>query len=188
MDQQLKSIFTPFKKLFIINTIVFILVFLLFLNLTSSYDKDLFKVEINGIQMKCYYEERFKIAGISVAGTGSYNSVLNSKNSIDLENSMNLNIKEFEVYYKSGNRKGNIIGWYINRELTYKEVSNPIRIEIKRMNELIYDGEYIQDISKYMNEKGRYYIHVYVNRKVSIIRNVVTHISFNVIVGDGNHD
>lgn len=188
MDEQLKNIFGPFKKIFVINTIIFSLLFFLMLNLTSNYEKNLFKVEINGIPMKCYYEEKFNMARIPVAGTGSYNNVLNNKNSIDLENSMNLNIKEFEVYYKNGNRKSNTVGWYIDSELIYKEVSNPIRIEIKRMDKLIYDGEYTQDISKYINEKGRYYIHIYAKRKIDLIRNVMTHISFNVIVGDGNHD
>ena len=56
------------------------------------------------------------------------------------------------------------------------------------MDKTNYKGDYINDLSKYINEKGRYYIHIYSTRKDSLFVSVKTHISFNVIVGGGNRD
>ena len=50
------------------------------------------------------------------------------------------------------------------------------------------DGDYISDLSNIINEKGRYYIHIYSVRKDGLLTSVKTHISFNVIVGGGNHE
>ena len=56
------------------------------------------------------------------------------------------------------------------------------------MNKVIYDGKYISDLSPYINEAGRYYIHIYSTRKDGLFTSVKTHISFNVIVGGGKFD
>ena len=53
---------------------------------------------------------------------------------------------------------------------------------------MLYDGDYISDLSSIINEKGRYYIHIYSIRKDGLLTSVKTHISFNVIVGGGNHE
>lgn len=188
MDGDLGNLFRPFKLLFIVCIIEMFFVFLLSMNLASNYEKDLFTIEFNGILMKCYYQEDFKIAGLAVAGTASYNNVDNTNNTIDLEDNMNLDINEFKVYSKSGKLISANDVWYKNNELTYKEVNNEITIQIKRMDRIIYSGEYVGNLNQHINEPGRYYIHIYVNRKVTLTRSVKTHISFNVIVGGGNHE
>lgn len=188
MDGDLGNIFKPFKLLFIVCIIEMLFVFLLSMNLASNYKKDLFTIEFNGTLIKCYYQEDFKIAGIKVAGSSGNNDIINTNNTIDLEDNMNLDINEFEVYSKSGKLVSAKDGWYKNNELTYKEVNNEITLEIKRMDKIIYSGEYINNLNRYINEPGRYYIHIYVNRKATLTRSVKTHISFNVIVGGGNHE
>ncbi|MDD3453007.1 MAG: hypothetical protein PHN42_01850 [Bacilli bacterium] len=186
MDGELGNVFRPFKLLFIICIIEVLFVFLLSMNLASNYKKDLFTIKFNGISMKCYYQEDFKMAGITVAGSSGNNDIINTNNAIDLEDNMNLDINEYEVYSKGGKLISAGTGWYKNNELTYKEVNNIITLEIKRMDKTIYSGKYITNLNQYINEPGRYYIHIYVNRKLTITRNVKTHISFNVIVGGGN--
>lgn len=139
--------------------------------------------------MKCYYYEKYNNGVMIQANSESYNSVENQVNSIPLSEHIYLEIKEFEVYYKSGNRKSNTNGWLRQENLVYKPVHDQeIKIQIKRMNHTIYDGKFISDLSPYINEKGRYYIHIYSTRTDGLLASIKTHISFNVIVGGGNHD
>lgn len=188
MDDSLTNIFQPLKFLFIVLLIEILFLFFLFSNLSSNYNKNMFEIKINDNLMGCYYEEQENILGITIAGTGGYNNAYQKKNSINLEDNMNLTIKEFEVYYRSGRRKENPEGWKMNDKLSYKEVNNSITIEIKRLNKVIYRGKYINNLDDYINKKGRYYIHIYINRKESISSNIKTHIAFNVVVGGGNYD
>ena len=91
------------------------------------------------------------------------------------------------MYYKSGNRKQDTTGWLKSDNYNYKKVNNSnVKLKITRMNKTLYDGPYINDLSNIINEKGRYYIHIYSKRKDGIFININTHISFNVVVGGGN--
>ena len=106
-----------------------------------------------------------------------------------MSNKIQLNVDEYEVYYKSGGRKANTNGWLRQDNLDYKKVNSPDKnIQIKRMNKIIYDGKYISNLSPYINEEGRYYVHIYSTRKDGLFTSVKTHISFNVIVGGGKID
>ena len=108
---------------------------------------------------------------------------------IELTDNINLSIKEYEVYYKNGYRKQDTNGWLKEDNLEYKETKNSeVKIEIKRKNKVLYNGILISDLSNYIKEKGRYYIHIYSTRKDGIFTSVKTHISFNVIVGGGNRE
>lgn len=189
MSGELNEIIKPFKYLFIVIIVEFVLCSSFFIGLFSSYDKNLFEVSVNNVLMNCYYSEKYNNGFIIQANTQGYNSVENRINSVDLSNNMKLDLKEFEVYYKSGSRKSDTNGWLRQNNLEYKQIDNhKINMEIKRMNKTIYDGEFISDLSSYLNENGRYYIHLYTTRKDGIFTSVKTHISFNVIVGGGNRD
>ncbi len=189
MNVELKEIIKPFKYLFIVMIIVIILSYSFFTNLFSNYEQNLFEISLNGKLMHCYYSEKYNNVFLIQANKGGYNSVENSINEVELSNNMQLNLNEYEVYYKNGYRKSNNNGWLRQDNLDYKKVNNQnITMKIKRMNKVIYDGEFISDLSPYINEKGRYYIHIYSTRKDGIFTSIKTHISFNVIVGGGNHD
>lgn len=189
MDNYLKEIFTPFKYLGVALLIEFVVVLSFFTALYSSYDMNLFEVNLNGIEMKCVYTEKYSNGFLVNAGIESHNNVEHSVNRIDLNDKIILNINEYEVYYQSGNRKQNTNGWKKQDNLNYVKVNDSkIKIEIKRMNKVLYNGDYIYDLSAYMNEKGRYYIHIYSTRKDGLLSSVKTHISFNVIVGGGNYE
>lgn len=189
MNSYLSEILRPLNKLFLIM-LVQIIMFLAFLSaLFSSYDKNLFEIKINNTFMKCYYTEKYSNTLLINASSRGYNQVENLINKIDLNDKIILDINEYEVYYKSGRRKEDTNNWLRDSGLNYKKVTDSeINIEIKRKNKVIYEGEYIKDISKYINEKGRYYIHIYSKRKDNILSSVKTHISFNVIVGGGNYE
>ena len=91
------------------------------------------------------------------------------------------------MYYKNGMRKNDTNGWIKDNNLNYKLVTNSIlKLEIKRKNKIIYNGDYISDLNNIINEKGRYFIHIYSTRKDGLLTSVNTHISFNVLVGGGN--
>jgi hypothetical protein len=188
MSGELSEIFKIFKHLFLILIIVLIISFSFFTLKYSGYDMNIFEININGTPMNCFYSEKYNSAFLVQAQTSSLNDVDPAINSIELEDTMNLEIDEYEVYYKSGRRKEDTTGWHRDDGLNYVKVDNDVKIEIKRMNKVLYDGKYINDLSKYINEKGRYYIHVYSTRSAGLFTSVKTHISFNVIVGGGNYE
>ena len=189
MDSELTSIFKPFKFVFILLLFELFFLFTFFTNLFSSYDKNLFEVKLNNQLMNCYYSEKFNNAFFIRAGTSGYNQVLPRVNNVELNNQITLQVYEYEVYSKNGRRVSSPNGWVREQKLSYQQIfTKNIKIKIKRMGEILYEGEYITDLSKYMNESGRYYIHIYSVRKEGLFASVKTHISFNVIVGGGNHN
>lgn len=189
MNDELVMIIKPFKYLFIVMLVEILVWFTFFTNFYSNYDKNLFEISLNGKLMNCYYTEKYNKDFFIHANSEGYNSVENRINKIEMSNEMQLNVDEYEVYYKSGYRKTNTNGWLKQDNLDYKKVNSEDKsIQIKRMNKIIYDGKYISDLSSYINEEGRYYIHIYSTRKNGLFTSVKTHISFNVIVGGGKID
>ena len=189
MNGALEQIMKPFKIAFICLVVEFIILFKLFTALYSVYDKNLFVVNMNNVEMNCYYSEKYT-NGILISATSSgYNSVENRVNRIDLDDKITLRVQEFEVYYKNGQRKSTASGWYKDDSDVYEKVNDSdMELLIKRKNKVIYAGPYIEDVSSIMNEKGRYFIHIYVTRKNTLLSSVKTHISFNVVVGGGNRE
>ena len=189
MSGELSEIIKPFKVLFIILIVEFLFILIFFTALYSGYDKNLFEIKLNNTLMNCYYSEEYTNGIIINAGTSGYNSVENRINEIQLNNPIKLDVNEYEVYYKNGYRKADTNGWLKEDNLNYSSVKNSkLKLIIKRKNKLLYDGDYISDLSNVINEKGRYYIHIYSVRKDGLLTSVKTHISFNVIVGGGNHE
>ena len=189
MNNTISEIIKPIKYLFIALTIEFVIVFTFFTALYSNYDKNLFEIELNGQKMNCYYSEKYNNGFLTNASSSGYNNTENRVNEIDLTTNTLLDIKEYEVYYKNGTRKKDTNNWLKEDNLDYKKVTDSnIQIEIKRMNKVLYKGKYINNLNEYINEKGRYYIHIYSTRKENLFTSIKTHISFNVIVGGGNRE
>lgn len=189
MGSGLNEIGKIFKNLFIVIVIELIIIFSFFITYSSNYDKNVFEIKLNDNLMKCYYSEKYNNWFLINANSNGYNSVENQINEIYLEDKIILEVNEYEVYYKSGNRKGNTSAWYKSDDYVYKLVNDSnVQIQIKRMNKILYDGDFISNLSQYINEAGRYYIHIYSTRKDGLFNYVKTHISFNVIVGGGNYD
>lgn len=189
MSSGLNEIGKIFKVLFIIMFIEFILLFSFFITYTSNYDKNVFEIKLNGTLMKCYYSEKYSNGFLLNAKSSGYNSVKNQINKINLDDKIFLEVNEYEVYYKNGHRKRNTSAWYKSDDYEYKLIQDSnVQIQIKRMDKILYDGKFISDLSRYINENGRYYIHIYSTRKDGLFNYVKTHISFNVIVGGGNYD
>lgn len=133
MNNKLNEIIKPFKFLFIIMITEIIICFSFFTNLFNAYDKNLFEVSLNGKLMKCYYSEKYNNAFFIQASTESYNSVDNMINKVELSDNIKLEIDEYEVYYKRGNRKSDTNGWLRQDNLDYKKVNSQEEI----LNELI---------------------------------------------------
>ena len=185
----IKLSFQNIFKYFIIGLIIeFLVIFCFFTALYSSYDKNVFEIKINGNLMKCYYSEKYKSAFILGATSSGYNSLETEINRVELSDNIKLEVNEYEVYYKNGTRKENTNGWSKDDDLDYRKVKpQDISIQIKRMNKVLYDGKIISNLSEYINESGRYYIHIYSTRKNNFFTSIKTHISFNVIIrGDNN--
>ena len=59
MDSTLEQIIKPFKIIFIFAIVEFVILFSFFTTLYSSYDKNLFVINMNDIDMSCYYSEKY---------------------------------------------------------------------------------------------------------------------------------
>ena len=106
------EILKPIKVTSIILLIEFIFLFSFFKLQFSNYDKN------------CFYNEKYNNGLLIKAGTGGYNSVENRVNEIELDDNINLIVNEYEVYYKSGNRKQDTTGWLKSDNYNYKKVNN----------------------------------------------------------------
>ena len=166
--------------------LIVLIIILLMLNFESSYKKDAFKITLNNYDLKCHYKETYQNAFLVKNGWESSNSVDRNINSVKLNNQMFLNLKEYEAYSSSGFQV-DVDDWWFNNSYEYKEINSNIeRLVIKRKNNILYDGKYIENVSKYVNESGRYFFHIYSKKKINLFVSIKTHISFNVIVGDLN--
>lgn len=178
----------PVKHLFIILLIEAIIIIPFFTAYCADYDENSIFVKLNGKLMDYYYTEKYNSANFLKTGNEAVTSLDYNVNEIDLEDSMILDISEYEAWYKTSKLRASVYCkecW--DENYNYKKVTNSkINIEIKRKNKTIYKGKYIRNLNKYIYEPGRYYFHIYSTRKDNFYTSVKTHISFNVIVGGGN--
>lgn len=187
----LGEMFKSILKFFIIGIIVF--AFLIF-NLSNSYPSNTFKVTINGDEIYVRYYEKYYRGIPFILGTlggisDTDNEVEPVVNNIPMNSQMLLTIEEYQVFLvNTNNRSYNNKRWVFNKEkYTYeKQALSPTKLTIKRKGKTIYDGKYIQNISKYVDEPGRYFFQAEVTRKDNFYTTVKTFMSFNIIVGGGN--
>lgn len=186
------EMFKPLRNLLI--AIIIILLILLF-NFNNKYYSNTFKVTINNNEVYVQYYEKYK-RGIIPFIVGTVNSQHSSNevtpivNDITYNKTMILNIKEYEAYWKKyKDRSYENKRWVFQDKYNYKETtSSSIHLVIKRKNKILYDGKYIEDISKYVNEKGRYFFNAEVTRKDNFYSTLKTYMSFNVIVGGDQYE
>lgn len=152
-----------------------------------TYQENYFEIKLNNNDLRCHYNEEYHNS--LIINTGLSGAVSNSniqENIISLNNSYILRVKEFEVFDNSKIKKDNSY-WRKNSSYNYQEVNDSkIKLKIETKEKILYDGDYKEDISEYIHNKGRYYFHISVvsNRTPKYLAFVKTNISFNVIVGD----
>lgn len=176
------SIFRPFITFFVLLFIVFIIVFAYFNQSTgSNYRSNEFIVSINNVKLKYAYRERFnnKISKEGFDFGNDYQDILIYK-----ENIMLLNFEEYEAYDKNSFKvNGGFNNSISSKKYTYKAVNNNPKIKIKKNGKTLYDGNYISDISNYLQENGRYYLHIYIERKENSAT-VKTDLSMTFLITD----
>ncbi len=188
----LNEMFKPLRNLLIIVIVIFSL---LLFNFSNKYYSNTFKVTINNNDIYVQYYEKYK-RGIIPFVMGTVNSQHSSNdvtpivNNISYSEPFKLSIKEYEVYWnKYKNRSFENKSWNFHDKYNYREVtSSDIHLVIKRKNNILYNGKYVEDISKYVNEKGRYFFNVEITRKDNFYSTLKTYMSFNVIVGGGQYE
>lgn len=188
-DEFLKNTFNLFKYIVIFSIVEFVCLFLFLTKFFSSYDKNVFEIVMNQKDIKCYYEEKYNLGFFEIASSEGYNSVDTEINELELEEIIKLSINEYEEFYNNGYKKNDNFNWFFHDNMKYVQVKNNVkRVVIYRMNNVIYDGVPLENYYDIVGSKGRYYFHIYSERKLNLISTVKTHISFNVIIGGGNHD
>ena len=186
---QLEQIFKP-----ILQSIMFLLILflVLFFNLSNKYFRNSFSISLNEQPLYVYYKEDYRRMLIPILLDAknhieSGNSIEPKINELELSDKYILNIKEYSLYNNEQRQPSNS-DWSINPDyINTKEEVNNINLIIKRMNNTIYEGVYISDITEYIKEPGRYYFQVISKRKENSAL-IKTHMNLNVIIGGGNHD
>jgi hypothetical protein len=192
VNKMLGEVLRPLKNLIII---MIVLLFFLLLHVNNNYYQNAFEVSINNKPIHVYYDEKF-LRGPLPPIIGAYNQRTQSNdispvvNEVEYSNTLNLTINEYEVYWKDTNERSydNKV-WHRQDRFSYKEISlHKANMIIKRKNKYIYDGSYIEDISTYVNEPGRYYFQIMITRKDNFYTSIKTHMTFNIIVNGGHKD
>jgi hypothetical protein len=194
MNDELKAMFSPLKPILIFGLIEFIILFCFTTSWQGAYPKTIKILKINDKDAFFYATEVYQSyalpiytsSEVSSYGTGgeSYET-----NNLNKESKIHLSIEEYEEYYMGMRTKNNAPNAIRNKNCDYKKVrSNDMQLKIFRKGKTIYDGPFINDITNIINEKGRYFIHIYLKRTPSFGTSIKTHISFNVIVDGGNYE
>ena len=176
-----------FKKVFFVSLGVCIIFFMiLILTFYNSYYKNAFVIKINDTDINARYysefSELFFVTNVSEGYTRSYENSSELLMEIPKSDKYIFDFKECEIYNKYGNRESNDL---INGSNSLKEVTNSKnQLKIERMNQVLYDGDIISDLSNIITEEGRYYFHIYNKSKRSStpIARVNTMLTFNVLV------
>ena len=158
------NIFQPFIVFGIILFIVAAAASMLFAQGSSSnYYSNEFLVSLNNEKARFIYKETFnnKVTKENHDVGENYQDTIITKGSNVL-----LNFKEYEIYDINNLRvNGTFYNKLSEERHEYKLVKNNIKIKIKKDNAVLYEGEYIEDLTSYFREAGRYYIHIYNTRK-----------------------
>lgn len=188
---QLEWIFKPILQAVIFLLLLFLVVFF---NLSNKYYRNSFTISLNDKPLYVYYKEDYRRMLIPIlldakSHVESGNTVEPVINELEVSDKYILDIKEYMNLFKDNfERKPGLVGWYVSENTFLSEQKfNDKTLVIKRMNNIIYKGDYISDITDYIKEPGRYYFQLISKRKENsgLIK---THITFNVIIGGGNHD
>ena len=169
---------------------LFIFIFLL-LSFNNSYFKNIFVIKINDSSINARYLSEFSefifVKRTSEGYFNSYGSTSELFASIPKSDKYIMDFKEYEGYDKFGHRESESL---VSNPYTLKEVTNSNnRLKIERMNQVLYDGDIISDLSNIITEEGRYYFHIYnkSKRKSTPFARVNTMITFNVFVVDNDN-
>lgn len=181
------SIFKPFLVYLAIFFITFVLCVLFFSLMSgSNYKSNEYIVNLNNEKLKYAYREKYnnKIVKEGYDFGNDYEEIIVNKNE-----KVYLNFAEYEIYDKNNLKVNGNFNSIINQECnTYKLVNNKATMKIKKNGKVLYTGPYVPDISKYINETGRYYVHIYIKR-VENKNKINTDLSMTFIfrdMGDNN--
>ena len=159
-----KSIFKPFVSFLIICFIVVVLA-ALFSNLMSgsNYKPNGFLISLNDTKLKFIIKEKYNNKIVK----GENNLLISYQDILIIKtDKMILNFQEYEAFDKNNFKTdGSFVNSDTSNRLTYKLIKNDVKIKIKKDGNILYYGNYITDISDYLQEFGRYYIHIYIDRK-----------------------
>jgi hypothetical protein len=186
--------FSFFKSIFIFILIEVIVLASFMAMAQGSYDKTMKVVKINneGISLfstESYRDFIFPIYAMSEVDTYGIFGKGYGRNELSSSSKIILTVDEYEVYYRGIRINYNLPIGTIDKSLDFKKVDySKMQLKIQRKNKVIYDGEFKKNITEYVSEKGRYFIHIYVNRKNDFHSTIKTHISFNIIVDGGNNE
>lgn len=155
---------------------------------TNTYDRNYFKVLVNEQEISFYLNEKFDKTYVPklVHSKNFTNDWLISGehklNEIQLSDNIKMNVIEYICLNKKEGSRINCGSYYTNgSKPILKDTENkPYKLKIEKKNVVIYEGDYINDISNYITEEGRYYFTVNLLRNDSKMTEIDSEIIFNI--------
>ena len=169
---------------------VIFLIIVYYVTAISSYQNNYLEVLVNNEPVRFYYEQEYHnglIQSSGLNGWGGHNDNYEVINNYNLNNNFTLNVNEYVVYNTNKEIVKNVPYNNMSNNYTY-ELVNDSKISLKIMSPdtILYEGDYISDISKYITSKGRYYFNIEIKsrRTPKLLASVKTKITFNILVGE----
>lgn len=194
MIMDMEGIKYLFKKYFMIPIIIVLFSLALF---DPNYHSDFYGIKINNQSIYFAFQGTYKRSLLSM----SWNTQLNTSNyfeyeTIDVDNmtgvnriklnsTINLDYKVIGCYLKNTGLKVRCTYSMLNQYYKYIYKTRDINdetMQIKRKNQVVYDGPFINQLSNVIKEPGRYYFVIQGTYKHAFFDEGKYRISFNVIV------
>lgn len=179
------TIFGPIIKIYIVIFILLDIFLILAFASKKTYNSNEFILKLNNEPFYYIYREYEKNV---LFKNNKICSNQPKENTIYDNQSVNLELKEYEVKDNNNIRISGKFTNIISTKYQYNEVINPITMKIKKNNKIIYEGKYISDLTSLITEEGRYYIHLYITRKESTFKKVYTELSANFVYNRGKEN
>lgn len=170
------------KVIVIIGIVLFIWLFLFYFS-RNKYNHNCYEVMLNNENIDYYIKETYEktwIPYLIFAKNWKHEWGIekneNYLNYVDIAELLKLEVFEYSCYNTSKKR----IDCDKNQLNKIHVKSNITRLTIERQNQVLYDGKYITDITKYITENGRYYFKVYLTKNEEENATVDTQLIFNI--------
>ncbi len=180
------------KSFIVIGITILVVVIFMLIYFNMSHFNNKFMININGVELNSRFDSEyldfFMVKGGSSGYIKSVGNMTEVFNFVGESDEYNIGIYEYEAYdkfnhredYNAASNPNNLVGVF----------DSPKHMKISRMGEVLYDGEFKNDLTDIIKENGRYYFEITnkSKRETSPLAYVNTKFHFSVLIGDKNEE
>ena len=180
------------KNNIILGVFVIFLVFNMYFSASNDYNDRKYSVSISGnvVSYRLKEEYVFNTVPVFVHVKNWKNEFITNSSHISMVNVyLSKPTLEFTAYecFNTYNQKRLSCSVTTNHTGIKTSDIKPHKLVIQHKDKIIYEGEYINDLSNIIKEPGRYYFNLYIKANDKFLEHISTEISFQVkFLGDKN--